>query len=345
MKNLLIIFLAIAAIAAGAFCVVQRNRSHAQSAQLAEAQTRLADLDAQLQKQSEAVEHARLSEAKTTILQKTLTEASAEAVQQSKQTEQLKQTLAAAKTNNPLKGIAAMFKSPEMRKMMEAQQKAMIGPMLAKQYGTLFQQLGLTPDQTDAFKTLLQNKQLAGTDAGMSLLDDSLDASQRASLQAQIKSQNDDFDNQIKQLLGSDNYQAYQDYNKTISARTTVNQFMDQIAGTPNALSADQEQQLVQAMTEANNNFQWMSALNPKSNAAAQHDPMAQMSLLTEDNINQAAAETERFDQQFLLKAQQILTPAQATAFQQFQANWRQMQFSAMKMAAGMFSHGNQANQ
>lgn len=345
MKNLLIIILAIASIAAGAFCIVERNQLRAQSAQLAEAQTRLADLEAQLKQQSDAVEHARLSEAKTKILQKTLTEVSADAAQRSKQTEQLKQSLAASKTNNSLKGLAAMFKNPEMRKMMEAQQKTVMGPMITKQYKDLFQQLNLTPEQTDALKTLLQNKQLAGANASISLLDDSLDDSQRAALEAQIKSQTDDIDNQIKQLLG-DNYQAYQDYNKTIPARTTVNQFMDQVAGTPNAVSADQQQQLVQAMTQAINNYQWTSPLNQtKANGSAQSDPMAQLALLTDDNINQAATESEKFDQQFLVTAQQILTSDQANAFQQFQTSWRQMQTSAMKMAAQMFPHGGQGNQ
>lgn len=345
MKNLFIIILAITSIAVGAFCIVQRNQLRAQSAQLAAAQARLTELDGQLKQQSDAIEHARGSEMKTKMLQKTLTEASAEAVKQSKQAEQLKQSLAATKTNNPLKGIAAIFKNPEMRKMMEAQQKAVMGPMITKQYSALFQQLNLTPEQADALKTLLQNKQLASANSGMSLLDDSLSDSQRASLAAQIKSQTDDFENQIKQLLGTDNYQAYQDYNKTLPARTTVNQFMDQVAGTPNALSADQEQQLVQAMTQANNNYQWTSALNQtKANGSAQSDPMAQLALLNDDNINQAAAESEQFDQQFFAKAQQILTPDQAAAFQQFQTSWRQMQVSAMKMAAQMFPQGNQGN-
>lgn len=346
MRNALITILAITSLGAGAFCIAQRNQLRAQSVELAKAQTRLADLEAQLKQQSDEIEQARLSEAKTKTLQKTLTEASAEAVNQSKQTEQLKQTLAAAKTNNPLKGLTAMFKSPEMRKMIEAQQKTMMGPIIAKQYSDLFKQLNLTPEQTDALKTLLQNKQLASANSGMSLLDDSLDDSQRASLAAQIKSQNDDIENQIKQLLGDDNYQAYQAYNKTISARTTVNQFMDQVAGTPNALSTDQQQQLIQAMTQANNNYQWTSALNqPKANGPAQSDPMAQLALLTEDNINQAATETEHFDQNFLTTAQQILTPQQAAAFQQFQTSWRQMQTSAMKMAAQMFQHGTQSGQ
>jgi hypothetical protein len=346
MKNTLIIILAIAAMAAGAFCIVQRSRSRAASSELTETQTRLAAAETQLKQQADAVEHARISEAKTSVLQKTLTEASAEAVQQSKQTEQLKQTLAAAKTNSPLKGFAAMFKSPELRKMMAAQQKAMMGPMIAKQYSDLFQQLNFTPEQTDAFKTLLQNKQLAGVDSAMSLLDDSLDASQRAALQAQIKSQNGDFDNQLKQLLGSDNYEAYQAYNKTIPARTTVNQFMDQETGTPNALRADQQQQLIQAMTDANSNYKWTSLLNQRnSQTSGQTVPMDAFKNLTEDNINQAAQEQEQFDQQLFTTVQQILTPAQAAAFQQFQSNMRQMQISSMKMAAQMFPHGSESSQ
>jgi hypothetical protein len=221
-----------------------------------------------------------------------------------------------------------------------------MGPMIAKQYGDLFQQLNFTPEQTDAFKTVLQNKQLAGVDSAMSLLDDSLDASQRATLQAQMKSQNEDFDNQLKQLLGSDNYEAYQAYNKTIPARTTVNQFMDQETGTPNALSTDQQQQLIQAMTDANNNYKWTSLLNQKnSQTSGQSVPMNAFNNLTEDNINQAAQEQEQFDQQFFATAQQILTPAQAAAFQQFQSNMRQIQISSMKMAAQMFPHGSVSSQ
>lgn len=343
MKNVFIIILAIASIAAGAFCIVQRNRLRAQSAQLAETQSRLADLEAQLKQQSDAVEHARVSERNTKILQKTLTEASAEAVHQSKQAEQLKQSLAVAKTNGGLQGLTAMFKNPEMRKMIESQQKMVMGPMIAKQYAALFQQLNLTPDQTDALKTLLQNKMMANASTSMSMIDGSLDASQRDSLNAQMKSTSQDYDNQIQQLLGDQNFQAYQAYSKTIPARTTVGSFTDQLAGTPDALSADQQQQLIQAMTDANSNYKWTAVLNQKnSQSGGQMDPATAFDSFTEDNINQAAQEFAQFDQQFFSTVQQLLTPAQAAAFQQYQSNMRQVQISGLKMVSQMIPHGSQ---
>lgn len=342
MKNLLILILAAASVGAGAFCIVQRNQLRTESAELAQAQARLAALETQLKQQADAVEQAKLSEAKAKLLQRTLTEASAEAVHQSKHAEQLKQSLAAAKTNNPMQSLAAMFKNPEIRKMMEAQQKAVMGPMIARQYADLFKQLNLTPEQTEALKTLLQNKMLANADAGMSLMDGSLDASQRDSLAAQIKNASQDYDNPIRQLLGDQNYQAYQAYTTTIPARTTIGQFGDQLAGTADALSPDEQQQLIQAMTDATSNYKWTAALNGQQlQNSGQGNPASMMANLTEDNINQAAAEGAQFDQQFFLTAQQILTPGQAAAFQQFQNTWRQMQTSALKMAAQMVPRSN----
>jgi hypothetical protein len=257
------------------------------------------------------------------------------AQEQSKKAEQLQQSLAESKTNNPLHGLAAMLKDPKMREMMKAQQQAVIGPMIVKQYGDLFKQLGLTDDQQANLKDLIQKKMLAGADAGVSMLDDSLDASQRADLTKQIKSQRDDVDNEIKQALGDQNYQAFQTYEKTVPDRTSVNQFNDQFAGTSGGLSADQQTQLIQAMSDARNNFNWTSGLN-QQNGNSNPDVA---SLLTDDNIEKFTQEREQFDDQFLGRAQQILTPEQLQAFKNFQVTQRQMQITAMKMAAQMFKH------
>ncbi len=341
MKNILIIIIAAVAIGAGALCVVERNQLKSVSAQLADAQARLADLQAQLDKQKGDVDHAKIAEIKSKLFQQTLTEASVDAVEQSNKTQKLEQSLAAAKTNGGMQGMMAMFKNPEMRKMIESQQKMVMGPMIAKQYSDLFKQLNLTPDQTDALKAILQNKMMASAGMGISMMDGSMDEAQRSSLAEQQKTQNQDFDNQMKQLLGDDNFQAYETYNKTIPARTAINQFNDQLTGSANALSPDQQQQLIQAMTDARNNYNWSAVLNqPKMQNAGQVDPMAALQNFTEENIEQAGQENAQFDQQFLATVQQFLTPAQMTAFQQFQANWRQMQTSALKMAAQFFPHG-----
>jgi hypothetical protein len=334
MKNIILCTLIVACAALGILDVAQGNKIQKQSLQITRAYQQIAALKDELKQQAEAVENAKETETKAKILQQTLTESTSAVVEQSKKTEQLQQSLAEAKTNNPLHGMAAMFKDPKMREMIKSQQKAVFGPMIDKQYSDLFKQLNLTPDQAAAFKNLMVKKMLAGADAGFSMIDDSLDASQRADVAKQVKSQVDDVDGQIKQSLGDDNYQAFQSYEKSVPDRTSVGQFNDQFAGTPNALTGAQQDQLVQAMSDARNNFTWTSGLNQKD--AGMNGDMS--TLLTEDNINKFGQEQEQFDQQFLTRAQQILSPDQFTVFQEFQKTQRNMQVTGLKMAAQMFN-------
>ena len=333
MKNIILSILLIGSVALGVLYVNESGKLTKQSAQLEQTQQQVAALEAELKEKTEAIENARETEAKAKILQKTLTESTSAAVEQSKKSEQLQNSLAEARTNNPMHSMAAMFKDPKMREMMKSQQKAFMGPVIDKQYSDLYKQMNMTPEQTATFKDLLQKKMLAGADAGFSMMDDSLDASQRADLAKQVKSQTDDFDNQIKDFLGDQNYQSYQSYEKTVPDRMSIGQFNDQFAGTPNALSGDQQNQLVQAMSEARNNFQWTSGLN-QQNPGANGD-MA--TLLAADNIDRFVAERTQFDDQFLARAQQILTPAQLTAFKEFQVTQRNMQVTGLKMAGQMF--------
>ena len=334
MKTLIITILAAATTVLGVWCANLQGKIKSQSAQLAQTETQLAAAKTELQKQSEAIEHAKFAAANEKILQQMLTETEAGAAEQSKKAEHLEQSLSAAKTNNPMQGFAAMFKDPKMREMIKAQQKAVMGPMLDRQYGALFQQLNLTPEQTTALKDLLEKKMLAGTDAGFSMLDNTLDASQRADLAKQVKDQTDDFENQIKQFLGDANYQAFQNYEKTVPDRTVVSQFNDQLAGTATALSAQQQDQLIQAMSDARSNFKWTTGLNNTPDMA--NGDIA--SMFNEDNISRFAQDKVRFDQQFLTQAQQILTPEQLTAFQGFQKTQRDLQIAGMKMAGQMFA-------
>jgi hypothetical protein len=286
-----------------------------------------------LKDKEEAIENARLTEAKAKILQQTLAQSTTVAVEASKKSEKLEASLDEAQTNNPMHAMASMFKDPKMREMMKAQQKMVMGPILDKQYSDFYKQLNLTAEQTAALKDLIGKKMLAGADASFSMLDDSLDASQRADLAKQTKDQTDDVDSQIKQFLGDDNYKAFQSYEKSVPDRMTMSQFSDQFAGTPNALTADQQDQLVQAMSDARNNFNWTSGLN-QQNPGANGDMGA---LLTEDNIKKFVTEREQFDQQFLARAQQILTPAQLADFEILQKNQRELQGAGLNMAKQMF--------
>jgi hypothetical protein len=329
MKNFIIVILLAATVALGAVCFRLQN-------QISQARSQLASVQNQLQEKSEADADAARAGQKSKMLQQILVNTSAYADQKTKQAAQLEQSLAAAKTNNAGSGLAALFKDPKMRDMIKAQQKAFMGPMIDKQYAALFRQLNLTPDQAAAFKDLLQKKMLAGTDAGMSLMDGSLDASQRADLAKQIKSQTDDYDAQIKQFLGDDNYSAFQSYEKTLPDRTNVSQFNDQLSGAT-TLTSDQQAQLIQAMSEERNNFKWTTDYNNQNPPNGDYS-----SMFTDDKLNQFTQEKEQLDQQILARVKQILTPEQLTSFEQFQTTQRQLQLAGMKMAAQMFAPKSQ---
>ncbi len=325
MKNIVIVLLLAATLGLAAFSWHQKN-------QLTQLQTRLAAAQNQLQEKPAANEQIARAERKAKLLQDVLVDTSKFATEKSKQAEQLQQSLAAAKTNdsNPFAGI---FKDPKMKEMIKSSQKAFMGPMIDKQYAALFQQLNLTPEQSATMKDLLQKKMLAGADAGMSMMDGSLDAAQRADLAKQMKSETDDYDAQIKQFLGDENYQAFQAYEKTTPDRMTVSQFNDQLSGGATALTADQQQQLVQMMSEERNGFAWTTDYNNKNPANGDF-----ASMFSEDKINQFAKEKERLDQQVFDHARQFLSADQLTAFQAFLKSQRELQIAGMQMAAKMFA-------
>ena len=332
MKNIAIALLLAVSIALGALTIHQKN-------QLAQMQTQLASVQNQLKEKSEADEKTMFAESRAKMLQNALTETAAAAGEQSKQVVQLQKSLVATKTNgaNPFGEMSKMFKDPKMKEMIKSSQKMFMGPMIDKQYAALFQQLNMTPEQAATLKDLLQKKMLAGADAGMSMMDGSLDAAQRADLTKQIKSATDDYDAQIKQFLGDENYPAFQGYEKTVPDRMTVSQFSDQLVGGTSPLSNDQQQQLAVAMNDARTSFKWTTDYNNKNPSSGDY-----ASMFSEDKINQFTSEKEQFDQQFLTRAQQILTPEQAMAFQQFQTAQRELQIMGMKMAANMFAPKSQ---
>jgi hypothetical protein len=319
MKTTFLIIAIIGCVALGILGVEQSKKLKSQSDELAATKQQVAGLEAELRQKEDAIENAKSVEAKSRMLQQTLSESTTAAVAQSKKAEQLQQSLDESQTNNPMRAMAGMLKDPKMRDMLKAQQKAVLGPMIAKQYADFFKQMNMSPEQAATFKDLVSKKMLAGADAGLSMMDDSLDASQRADLTKQIKAQTDEVDAEIKQFLGDNNYTAYQTYEKTVQDRMSMSQFDDQLA-----------------LSDARNDFNWTSGLN-QPNPGANGDFA---SLLTEDNIAKFAAEREQFDAQFLAKAQQILTPEQLVDYKAYQDQQRELQLMGLKMAGQMYGSG-----
>ena len=338
MKNILIALLLAMAVALGALAYHQSHQAAQNRAELLSVHAELAAVQSRLKATAEATDRLAGTERSAKALQETLVKTSQFAKEKEQQAAQLQEKLADAKTNsnNPMAGVAKMFNDPKMREMIKSQQKMVMGPMIEKQYGDLFKQLKMSADESGQLKKLLTDKMLAGADAGMAMMDGSVDAAQRAELTKQMKSEQEDYDAQIKQFFG-DGYDSYKNYEKTVPDRMVVSQFGDALSGDA-ALQPDQQAQLIQALNEERTGFKWTTDFSDQSKPPADGNYAA---MFTEEKLDKFTQEKEKFDQQFLARAQKILSPEQFKQYAQFQKTQRDMQIMGMKMAAQMFGGEN----
>jgi hypothetical protein len=216
-----------------------------------------------------------------------------------------------------------MMKNPQMKEMVRAQQKMMIDQM----YGSLSKYLNLSPDQLDALKNLLSDRQMAMTDSGLAMMGGS-DADRKQAME-DTKAIKADYDQKIKDLLGPQDYQTFQDYEKTAGERVQLQMFKGSLP-TDAALTDQQENDLLNAMYEARKAVPASSLLNNKSS-----DP----SQFSEESIAQAMKQMEQLQQAYADRAKGILTPTQYEQFTTWQQQLSAMQAASMKMAAQMFGN------
>jgi len=225
-----------------------------------------------------------------------------------------------------------MFKSKEIKDLVKNQQGTIFGPLIEKSYGPYIAGLQMTPEQASALKDLIMKKQMVGANIGISMLGGDVDAAKRSELMQQAKTETDAVDQQIKQFLGPDNYTQFQAYEKTVPERMAISTFKDQLGSGPTALTPDQEQQLVQAMSDARQNFKFTTDFSDQSKFNGDF-----ASMFTEEKINQFQQEKQQLDQQWMTQATNILSPDQLSAFDKFLAGQRELQVVGMKMATKMF--------
>lgn len=334
MKNFFIALLAVTSIALGGFTLYQNKQLTRSRNELAALQTRLKATEDQLAEQAAAAERAALAERKARVLQETLSQASKVSADQSKKVVALQQSLA-SRTNST--GLSELLKNPAMKEMIKTQQKAIMGPMIQRNYADFFKQLNLTPEQSDHLKELLEQKMLASADRGMAMLDGSKTPEDLKQMGKEIKAETDALDQSIKEFLGDENYKSFKDYETSLPSRINANQFRDQVAGSESQLNGGQEQQLLEMMQQTRSNFKWTTDYqkNPGDGNPAE--------MFNEERINKHFQEQIDYDNQLIERAKAFMNGQQLTAFQKFLETQRSVQEASMKMAAQMF--GGQSGQ
>lgn len=239
-----------------------------------------------------------------------------------------------AKPSNPLSSLAKIFDDPEMREAMAAQQKAVMRPTIEKTYGKLFSDLRLTPEQTTALKEMLLNKQMAGAQVGMSMFSEGADPSEFETevLGQKVKAATDAADAEIKAFLGEEKFAQLSAYEKTTADRMAISGFKEQLTGSA-ALTPDQEQQLIDAMSQARQNFKFST--DPSDTSKPTGDISA---LFNEEKMNRLIQEMDQLNQHFVSHAQNILTPDQLESFQKHLNSQQALQKMGMQMGAKMFA-------
>ena len=325
MKNSLLILFLLTSGAFGGLYVWQKSKTSAADLKIAELSRNLNEVQTQVteHQQQAAQLHARLENTQ------------AKAIAKADELVQLQQVLTNqattnAKSSNP---FAEMFKSPEMKELVKTQQKTVMSGMVDKSYGSFFNALQMTPEQSTNLKDLLMKRSMVDAGLGLSMLGGDTDAAKRKEMMDQAKTEKDAIDLQIKQFLGEDNYTQFQNYEKTLPERMSLSLYKDQQAAGPAALAPDQEEKLVQLMSEERLKFKFTTDFNDKSKFNGDFS-----AFFTEDKINQFQVEQAQLNQQYLLRAKEILTPEQLAPFEEFLNNQRGMQSAAMKMASKMFA-------
>ncbi|MGZ4963031.1 MAG: RNA polymerase sigma factor [Limisphaerales bacterium] len=207
--------------------------------------------------------------------------------------------------------------------------KSSVTASLDKVYAKLFTDLNLTPEQVSNLKQLIIDKKFAGTTEKAALFAGKMTPDQAQQLNDQIDKEKTGFDEQIKQMLGSDGFATYQAYEKTYNERSQIvgpMGFSDHLTdGTE--LNSSQTEQLVQAMADERRQFKFTVDLSNPGKFGG-----ATATMYSDANVNQYLAEMEQLNQLYLARAQTILTPDQQTIFQKFLSN----QIANQKMVLNM---------
>jgi outer membrane murein-binding lipoprotein Lpp len=230
-------------------------------------------------------------------------------------------SVGAETTTNSFSGLAKMLKDPAMKEMIRSQQKMTLDQM----YDTLFKSLNRSTNDVEALKNLLLDRQMAMVDSGLAVMGGSNSDPKQAADEA--KTLKDQYDKQIQDLLGAQDYATFQQYDQTVGERTQVNLFKQALSG-DDALTDQQQSDLIAAMHENRTALPSSSLLKSES-----HDP----SRFTDESIADAQKQMEQLNQQDAARAATILTPAQLEQFTKFQQSMTSMQAAGLKMAAQMF--------
>ncbi len=240
---------------------------------------------------------------------------------------------AGAKKDDPqagwMKGMAKMFRDPEMKKVMRTQQSMGLRMM----YGDLGKELGLSTADTDKLLELIADRQMDASEKAMASIDGAeKDPAKLAQAGQDAQQVVADYEEKLKALLGPEKMTKLNEFERTMGDRMALQQYSGSFSAAGQPLDATQRTGLLQIMKEERLKTP-AGPLDPGSK-----DVAASMKAMQSGDALEKSLETQRQLQQRVFdRAHTVLTPDQMNAFAEAQKAQLQMQEMGVKMGRAMF--------
>jgi hypothetical protein len=221
-------------------------------------------------------------------------------------------------------GFTDMLERPEFRKAMASQQKMMLG----QQYGELFEALALGPEDRDTLKDLLGERLMADMELGIRVLQAGGSSGSQVEELAEARQEIQD---RIQMFLGEDDFAFLEQYEATQPERMQVDLFKQGLTG-QDQLTWEQEHELIMALHEERMSFPFSMGQSGPPQLGTMPDP---------EEMERHFEEMAQLNKRLALRADELLTPAQAAQFRENLKNVAAMQEMTMGMAQKMFGGGD----
>lgn len=225
--------------------------------------------------------------------------------------------------------LAEMMKNPAMKEMMKQQQIA----ALDSQYAGLFAQFQLDDAEKADFKQLLGERTLLHAELGLKMIGTDVTPEQRNALVKEHQEAKKASDARIRDFLNNDgDFASFQQWEDTKAERMQLDMGRSLFAGSGEALTPQQEQQLVNAMHQVRTKPGPVPDLSRPEN----FDPAR----LNQAEIDRQLARYDADARAVVQAAAGFLSPKQLESLRTLQQQWRSMSETGMRMSVMMFQNG-----
>jgi F0F1-type ATP synthase membrane subunit b/b' len=240
-------------------------------------------------------------------------------------TAQAKAQPAKAAAGNPMKPMAEMMKTPEMRDALIQQNLGQVDMF----YGKLYDRLQLEGADRQDFKNLLTERMRAEVEMSIQMLAGDFSPQQSGAALEEMRKANTASDQKIRAFLSNENdYKAFQTWEKTKADRMILNMGTPAFASAGEPLTVAQEDQLVSAMFAARTKSSAVPDMSKPENLTAAN--------LSPDMTQKILADYDAQVAQVAAGAAAYLSPTQLEALKALQKQQRALQEMGLKMGATM---------